>query len=172
MHHKNTDELKGEGSREQLMTESKIMKKELQKKEKEQKEMTQVVEILKDLTKELVKQKEQLTLQMKEAERLMEENGNKVKSVEKEVTEKNGDITVNKAQGYLKLKEIITEGNWKLEERKKGHQELQLNTDNLMKRTMDEINKIEKQLEEIERQREEIQKKLESDGREEKERLH
>lgn len=118
------------------------LSEELQKKDEEQKDMTKIIEILKEVSEKLVKQKEQLIVQQEKTEKLMEENEKKVKSVEKEITEKEGDKTVNKAQGYLKFKEIIQEANWNLEERKKEHQQLLMTSDTLTKRTMDELKRI------------------------------
>lgn len=133
---------------------------DLKKKEEEQKDMTQVIGALKEVTKELETQKEQLTFQTQEAERAAEENEKKMNSVDKEVTEKEGDKTVNKAQGYLKLKEIITEANWKLKESKKEHQQLQMNIDKIMKKTYDEINRIIEKKNEVENHMEQIKQQL------------
>ncbi|XP_044039960.1 butyrophilin subfamily 3 member A2-like isoform X6 [Siniperca chuatsi] len=185
MRHKNENkEREGERSKEQLLTESNLEKirkdklrlnEELQKTEEEQKDMMQVIEALKGLTREMEKQKEKLTVQAEAAKRLAEENTKKLDSVEKEVSEKEGDKTAIKAQGYLKLREIITQTSWNLEERKTEHQQLQFNTDKLMKKTYDNINRIterknkvenhmeqiKKQMEEIERQREVKEKREE-----------
>ncbi|XP_071315667.1 butyrophilin subfamily 3 member A2-like [Trachinotus anak] len=137
----------------QPLMESKDLKK---MEELKKKDMKQMIDFLVTLNKDLKKQKEQQTSLMCEAERRAEETEKKVKSVEAEVTAKEGDKTVNKAQGYLKLKEILDEGN--LEEIKKGYQELQVNTDRLIKKTCDEIksaaekNELEDYLKKIEQQ--------------------
>ncbi|XP_071315006.1 uncharacterized protein [Trachinotus anak] len=135
------------------LMESKDLKK---MEELKKKDMKQMIDFLVTLNKDLKKQKEQQTSLMCEAERRAEETEKKVKSVEAEVTAKEGDKTVNKAQGYLKLKEILDEGN--LEEIKKGYQDLQVNTDRLIKKTCDEIksaaekNELEDYLKKIEQQ--------------------
>ncbi|KAM8747516.1 butyrophilin subfamily 3 member A2-like [Acanthopagrus schlegelii] len=153
------------------------LNEELQHKDEEQTDMTKIIEVLKEVSDKLVTQKQQLKVQEQKAEKLMEENEKKVKSVEKEVTEKEGDKTVNRAQGYLKLKEIIQEANWNLEEIKKEHQKLNMDTETLSKSVLDAVNKtserkeqveshmqqIKKEKEEKERQREEIQRKLQSE---------
>ncbi|KAM8747524.1 uncharacterized protein AB9X84_015512 [Acanthopagrus schlegelii] len=153
------------------------LNEELQNKDEEQKDMTKIIEVLKEVSYKLVRQKERLTVQQQKAEKMMDENEKKVKSVEQEVTEKEGDKTVNRAQGYLKLKEIIQEANWNLEGIKKEHQQLNMNAENLFKSVLDAVNKtserkeqveshmqqIKKQKEEKERQREEIQRKLQSE---------
>ncbi|KAF1380945.1 hypothetical protein PFLUV_G00169330 [Perca fluviatilis] len=136
--------MKEKVSREQLMEENKKIKEGLQKKEKD---MTQVIDTLTELLQELQKQKKQLYDQQKKAEKQVKENEEKVNSVEKEISEKEGDKTANKAQGYLKLKEIITENSWNLEERKTALQHLEMNTERLMKRTFD-IKRITENLEE------------------------
>ncbi|XP_078020134.1 uncharacterized protein LOC117246012 [Epinephelus lanceolatus] len=129
-------------SKEQLLAEIKNMKDQLQKKEEELKTMTQVTDTLSELKNELEKQKVKLTDQMEKAARRAKENEDRVDSVEKEVTEKEGDRTAKKAQGYSKLKEIITENSWSLEERKKELQQLNMDTENLMKRTIDHYIRI------------------------------
>ncbi|KAL7374711.1 hypothetical protein ABVT39_005923 [Epinephelus coioides] len=134
--------LMGRKSKEQLLAEIKNMKDQLQKKEEELKTMTQVTDTLSELRNELEKQKVKLTDQMEKAARRAKENEEKVDSVEKEVTEKEGDRTANKAQGYSKLKEIITENSWSLEERKKELQQLHMDTDKLLKRTIDHYKRI------------------------------
>ncbi|KAL7374710.1 hypothetical protein ABVT39_005923 [Epinephelus coioides] len=134
--------LMGRKSKEQLLAENKNMKDQLQKKEEELKTMTQVTDSLSELKSELEKQKVKLTDQMEKAARRAKENEDRVDSVEKEVTEKEGDRTANKAQGYSKLKEIITENNWSLEERKKELQQLHMDTDKLSKRTIDHYIRI------------------------------
>ncbi|XP_051285344.1 butyrophilin subfamily 3 member A2-like [Dicentrarchus labrax] len=162
-----------ERSREELLENLENMKSrltaELESREEEQKCMAQVIETLKELNNGLKKQKEELMVQSQETGRLVGENESKVKSVEKEVTDKEGDKTANKAQGYLKIKEIITQTNWNLEERKREHQQLHINTERLMKSTMDEVKiiterkkEVEKQMKDIEKQREEIESKLQS----------
>ncbi|CAK6979241.1 butyrophilin subfamily 2 member A2-like [Scomber scombrus] len=169
---------------EQLQTESKNiddlelkLNKELQQKEEEKKNMEQLIDALVEQKKELVSQKEQITVQMEKTEELYKENNTKVNAVDEEISGKEGDKTENKALGYLKLKEIIKEANWNLDERRQEQQLLILNTDKLMERgdvefkrmtdkkkqVENNVKEINKQLEKIYRQREEIQKKLESE---------
>ncbi|XP_062301296.1 uncharacterized protein LOC134006224 [Scomber scombrus] len=169
---------------EQLQTESKNIEylelklnKELQQKEEEKKNVEQLIDALVEQKKELVSQKEQITVQMEKTEELKKENNTKVNAVDEEISGKEGDKTENKATGYLKLKEIISETNWNLDERRQEQQVLILNTDKIMGRTDVEFKRmtdkkkqvennmkeINKQLENIYRQREEIQKKLESE---------
>ncbi|XP_030287646.1 V-set domain-containing T-cell activation inhibitor 1-like [Sparus aurata] len=137
------------------------LSEELLNKDEEQKDMTKIIERLKEVSEKLVKQKEQLIVQMQKAEKQNEENEKKVKSVDKEVTEKEGDKTLNRAQGYLKLKEIIQEANWNLEERKKEHQQLLMTTVNLTKRTVDEVKRISEKKEQVERHMQQIKKQIE-----------
>ncbi|XP_028420279.1 butyrophilin subfamily 2 member A1-like [Perca flavescens] len=137
--------MEAEERREQLMIENKKIKKELQKKDKD---MTKVIDTLTELGQELKKQKEQLSDQQEKVVKQVKENEDKFNSVEKEVSEKEGDKTANKAQGYLKLKDIITQNSWNLEERKQELQQLGMNTDKLMKRTYNHINRIIENLKE------------------------
>ncbi|XP_073331654.1 uncharacterized protein [Pagrus major] len=164
-------EKKEEGSGEQLMTERKKMEdldkimpklnEELQNKDEEQKEMTKIIEILKEVSDKLFRQKEQIIVQQQKAEKLMEENEKKFKTVDKEVTEKEGDKTVNRAQGYLKLKEIIQEANWDLDERRKDHQQLQMNTEELSKSIFDEVRRISEKKKQVESDMQQIKKQME-----------
>ncbi|TDG99403.1 hypothetical protein EPR50_G00193860 [Perca flavescens] len=137
--------MEAEERREQHMIENKKIKEELQKKDKD---MTKVIDTLTELGQELQKQKEQLSDQQEKVMKQAMENEEKVNSVEKEVSEKEGDKTAIKAQGYLKLKDIITQNSWNLEERKQELQQLGMNTDKLMKRTYDDINRITENLKE------------------------
>uniref|UniRef100_A0A3Q3IT82 Ig-like domain-containing protein n=1 Tax=Monopterus albus TaxID=43700 RepID=A0A3Q3IT82_MONAL len=157
-----------------LMTESRKTKdldkkkskldEELKKKEEEQKDVTQVIDMLVEVTKQLEEQKKQLTSQMQEAERASEEVTKKVTSVDKEVTEKEGDKTVNKAQGYFKLKEITTKSTWELEERKKGLGQLVVGIERLMKKTMDEANMFKERKNRVENHIEQLRKQLQDRG--------
>uniref|UniRef100_A0A8D0CRH3 Ig-like domain-containing protein n=2 Tax=Sander lucioperca TaxID=283035 RepID=A0A8D0CRH3_SANLU len=137
--------IKAKVSREQLMEENKKIKEELQKKDKD---MTQVIDTLTELGQELKKQKKQLHDQKEKAEKQAKENEEKVNSVEKEVSEKEGDKIAIKAQGYLKLKEIITKNKWNLEDRKKELKQLEMITERLMKRTYDDFKRITENLKE------------------------
>uniref|UniRef100_A0A4W6CEK5 Ig-like domain-containing protein n=1 Tax=Lates calcarifer TaxID=8187 RepID=A0A4W6CEK5_LATCA len=133
----------------------KVKSEELQKREGEKKDVVQVIYTLMELSKELGHQKDQLTFQMQRAQTAAEESEHKVNSVEKEVTEKKGDKTENKAQGYLKVIEIAKGTIWNLRERNEELQKLQMNTEKLIKRTYDEadiiakLNKLGDQLNEI-----------------------
>ncbi|KAI3375456.1 hypothetical protein L3Q82_003783 [Scortum barcoo] len=134
------------------------LNEDLTKKEEEKKDLTKIIDTLMEVSNELKKQKEKLTVQMKEEEKLMEETKKKVDSVDKEITEKEGDKTVNKAQGYLKLKEIML--NWNLDKRKREHEDLKLNTDKIMKKTFDEVNTFTERERDVENQMETIKEEM------------
>ncbi|XP_055358969.1 butyrophilin subfamily 3 member A2-like [Betta splendens] len=150
------------------------LNEEVKEKEEELDDLMQSLDALKEVKEELDRQREQLITETLELEKITEEAEKKVKSVDKDVTEKNGDKTQNRAQGYLKLKEIMIEVSWKLKERKKDQQQLNMNMEKIHKRTIDEFNRItekkneveknmkqmKEQLQETETQREETQKKL------------
>ncbi|XP_040887717.1 butyrophilin subfamily 3 member A3-like [Toxotes jaculatrix] len=109
------------------------------KREKEQTNVTKTTGFLKKLEKELEEHKKTLTTAEKEAERVAKKTEEKFHSVEKE---KDGDQTSKKAQGYLKLKGILTNITWDLNERKEEHQQLKLNTEILIQMTRDEMKRI------------------------------
>ncbi|XP_074555318.1 butyrophilin subfamily 3 member A2-like [Halichoeres trimaculatus] len=155
--------------REQLMMESKKneegrkekLKEELQKKEEEHRDVTQVVETLRGQKEDLGKLKEQILSQTQGSEKLLEETEQKMKTVEKEITEKGGDKTANKAQGYTRLREILQEVNWSQEERKREHQQLNLITEKLMKKTTDDVNRLTERKSRAERHMEQIKRQIE-----------
>ncbi|XP_059211482.1 butyrophilin subfamily 3 member A2-like isoform X2 [Centropristis striata] len=129
--------------REQLMADNKKMKEELQKKETD---MTQVIKTLQDLENEmkneLKMQNEKHIEQQLKAVKQVEMNEEKINSVEKEIREKEGDLTVNRGLVYLQLKETITQNNWYLSERKEELQKLHMATDNLIQMTYNKIKTI------------------------------
>ncbi|XP_059210485.1 butyrophilin subfamily 3 member A2-like [Centropristis striata] len=128
---------------EQLKAENEKMKAELQQKETDK---TQVIDIVKGLMKEMVNQNNKVTEQKEKAEKLLEENREKVQSVEKEVAKEEGDVTLKKAKAYRELKETLIQNNWNLEERKTEFEELQINTEKLMKKAHDEVNRITEEI--------------------------
>ncbi|XP_051799879.1 butyrophilin subfamily 3 member A2-like isoform X1 [Acanthochromis polyacanthus] len=151
---------------------------EFMKNEEEQNNVTQTIESLQKITKELETQKEKLKSQSEEADKKSEEQENKMKSLDEEVMKKEGDKTANKAQGYMKLKDIMTEVIWSLEERKKDHQQLNMNTESIIKAAYDEVDKqkekkqklqisreqMKQQIEEMENHKKALQSKLQSDN--------
>ncbi|XP_041841954.1 butyrophilin subfamily 3 member A2-like [Melanotaenia boesemani] len=126
--------------------------------------LEQAIDALVDIKDELEKQSKKLIEQRNQAEKEAEENEMKIKAVDDEVKQKDGDKIVNKAQGYIKLKEIMLEGKHKLEEKMKDQQEFQVNTEILVKKACDVcksmtemkkelesvVDKIKKQMEEME----------------------
>ncbi|KAF3698131.1 Butyrophilin subfamily 3 member A3 Precursor [Channa argus] len=134
---------------------------DFQRKKEEQKHMEQTLRTLTELREELEKQNEKLKAEKEESETLAEEYEKKMNSVDEEVNKKEGDKMDNKVQGYLKLKDVFKEVKWKLEERKKEPQTLQLITEKLMKGTFDEIKRITVRKEEVEKHMEQIKEQLE-----------
>lgn len=136
--------------KQQLMHESEKMKdtetkmaeiaKELQRKEEEHKEM---VKTLIKQEEELKHQRDQLKLQQKKVEELVEDNEKKLELVEKNITEKGEDKIFN-SSAYLKLKEIISKYKWDLTERLNALEKLVQNTDQLLDRTEHVIVGMEK----------------------------
>ncbi|XP_053199180.1 uncharacterized protein LOC128383609 [Scomber japonicus] len=175
--------MEGEGNREQLLTESKKtedlqlkLNKQLQKKEEEKNDLEKLIDELMKQKDELRSQKEQIIVNMEKTDEMDKENKKKIDVVDKEIIDKEGDKTANKAQGYLKLKELISQVNYIQDKRKHEQDNLIMNTneqrniDIIFNRMTDKkkqvennIEEINEQLETINRQREEIQKKLESE---------
>ncbi|XP_014878048.1 butyrophilin subfamily 2 member A1-like [Poecilia latipinna] len=136
------------------------LEEELEKRNKDQKIIDQQIKSLTEMLEELKEQKKQLTDQTMEADKMIEEDEKKFKAVDDEVTNQTGNKIEKKAQGYLKLKEIIAESKEKLTKRKQDHQKVGYTTDKLIKRTNDEINKLEERKQEIEKHVKKIQKQL------------
>ncbi|XP_032439952.1 butyrophilin subfamily 2 member A2-like [Xiphophorus hellerii] len=141
-----------------LITAAKL-EEEQKKSKKEQKIIDQQINVLKEMSEELEEQKKLFDDQTEETAKMIDEDEKKFKAVDEEVNQ-TGNMTEKKAQGYLKLKEIITESKEKLTKRKQGHQEVGLMTDKLIKKTNDEINKLEERKQEIENHLKEINKQL------------
>ncbi|XP_051799886.1 butyrophilin subfamily 2 member A2-like isoform X2 [Acanthochromis polyacanthus] len=150
---------------------------ECMKNEEEQNNVTQTIDDLQKIKKKLEMLKENLLSQSQEADKKSEEQEKKMKSLDEEVMKKEGDQTANRAQGYFKLKDIMTEVIWSLEERKKDHQQLNMNTNKIIKAAYDEVNKLTEKkqkleismeqmkqlIEEMENHKKALQSKLQSD---------
>ncbi|XP_053199178.1 butyrophilin subfamily 1 member A1-like [Scomber japonicus] len=147
-----------------------------EKKEEEKNDLEKVIDELMKQNEELVWQMKQITVNMEKADEMDRENRKKIDVVDKEINEMKGDKTANKAQGYLKLKDIISQVNCIQDKRKHEQEKLIMNNDELKKvdielyRMTDKKKQVENnmevingQLETINRQREEIQKKLQSE---------
>ncbi|XP_053199181.1 butyrophilin-like protein 1 [Scomber japonicus] len=108
MHKKNKNEPEHHGLMEGEVSDFEHkLNKQLQKKEEEKNDLEKLIDKLMKQKKELVNQKKQIIVQVEKTDEMDRENEEKVKAVDKEISEKEGDKTENKALGYLKLKEII-----------------------------------------------------------------
>ncbi|XP_035985466.1 butyrophilin subfamily 2 member A2-like [Fundulus heteroclitus] len=136
------------------------LEEEIKKRNEDQRSIDQEIEVLMKMSEELKEQKKHLTDQREEAEKMAEENDKKLKAVVEEVEKQKEYKTEKKAQGYLKLKQIMTESNETLEKRKKSHQKMELMTEKLMSRTSDEVTKLKERKQELEKHVEELQKQL------------
>ncbi|XP_047242652.1 butyrophilin subfamily 3 member A3-like [Girardinichthys multiradiatus] len=136
------------------------LEEEIQNINEDQRSIDQQIEAFTKMSEELKEQKKQLTHQKDEAKEISEANERKLKAVDAEVRNQTGDMEEKKAQGYLNLKQVITESNGRLVERKKGNQHVELMTEKLMSRTREEVDKLKKRKQEIENHVMEIQKQL------------
>ncbi|XP_044198024.1 butyrophilin subfamily 3 member A2-like [Thunnus albacares] len=82
----------------------------------------------------LKEQKDELKLQKEEIEKLLEEKEKKFKLLEKEITE-NKDKSFTSRPEYIKLKELILEYQWSLNDRLTVLEKLALNTEKLLEKT-------------------------------------
>ncbi|MEQ2221822.1 hypothetical protein ILYODFUR_019542 [Ilyodon furcidens] len=136
------------------------LEEELKNRNKDQISIDQQIEAFMKMSKELKEQKIQLADQKEEAEKMVEEDERKLKAVDDEVRNQMGDTVEKRAQRYLKLKELITESNDRLEKIKKAHQNVELMTEKLMGRTCDEVTNLKERKQEIENHLVEKQKQL------------
>ncbi|XP_035985587.1 butyrophilin subfamily 3 member A2-like [Fundulus heteroclitus] len=136
------------------------LEEEIKKRDEDQRSIDQQIEALMMMSVELKKQEKRLTDQREEAEKMAEENDRKLNKVVDEVENQKVNRTEKKAQGYLKLKEIITEGNDRLDKTKNSHQEMELMTQKLMSRISDEVTKLQERKQELEKHVEILLKQL------------
>lgn len=155
--------------KEKNITEYLNKENELKKKEEEQEDVTQMIKTLTEQKDEL-KKVTQVKEQMKIIEKLIEENEVQIKTLDDEITNKK----VDKIAGYLKLKKIMTEGNWNVKQEIRKQQELEVNTCKLLNSTETVLNKMthwkekieshmeqsKTELEEVLRQKDEIHRKF------------
>ncbi|XP_037539045.1 butyrophilin subfamily 2 member A2 [Nematolebias whitei] len=100
--------------------------------------------------------KKQRTVLQEEEEKEFEENDKMFKEVEFKIKNpKNGNVLIN-AKDHEKLKEFMKQHNNKLDERKRKHEALDVNTDQL-------INKVRTEIKMIERKKQEQRKIKETD---------
>ncbi|XP_035984910.1 butyrophilin subfamily 2 member A2 [Fundulus heteroclitus] len=136
------------------------LEEELKKRNEDQRSIDQQIEALMKMSEELKEQKKRLTDQRGEAEKMADENDRKLRAVDDEVEKQKENKTEKKAQGYLKLKEIMADSNDRLVETKKSHQQMELMSQKLMSRTSDEVTKLKERKQELEKQVEEIKTQL------------
>lgn len=125
--------------KQQLMAEHEKMKME--------EEHKVMVDTLMKQEAELKNHRDQLKLQQKMVEELVEGNEKKLQSVEKDLTEKVEDKKFSSSAGYLKLKEIISKYSWDLKDTLKELEKLVQNTEQLLVTTEQVIVRTEKKKE-------------------------
>uniref|UniRef100_A0A3Q2EDW0 Ig-like domain-containing protein n=1 Tax=Cyprinodon variegatus TaxID=28743 RepID=A0A3Q2EDW0_CYPVA len=146
---------------EEYLAKKKInFEEELKKRNQDQKIIDDQIEALMKMSEELKEQKEQLTDQKQEVVKIIEENDKKLKAVDDEVTNQSENKMEKRAQGYLKLKEIITESNERLTKRRQGHQHVELMTEKLIEKTSQDVKKLQEIKQEIQNHIVEIEKQL------------
>ncbi|XP_035985590.1 butyrophilin subfamily 3 member A2-like [Fundulus heteroclitus] len=161
---KKMKKLEGRGNEEQQQLMNLIGKKsnleeEIRKRNEDQRSIDQQIEALMKMSEELIKQKQSLTDQIEAADKIVEENERKLKAVDDEVKNQKENKKENKGQ-HLKQKQIMTESNERLLERKKIHQEMELMTEKLMKIPSDEVTKLKERKQELEKHVEELKQQL------------
>ncbi|KAL6118234.1 uncharacterized protein ACO6RY_03076 [Pungitius sinensis] len=148
---------------ERRKEQEKNMEEDLRRKEEDQKDLMQLIDTLTEREKELIEQKEKVIEQIMKLQKQEEENEEKVVSVERDEREK----TEVKGQGHLKMRRIITENNWKLQERKEELQTLNVNLEKILEKSLEDLKRFKERkksldidVEKIKKHLEEIQRKL------------
>lgn len=130
---------------------------QLKKKVEEQKDLAQMVESMMEQKEELKKVTQKVSEQMEKIQKLMDENEEHIKALDHEISEKKAD----KAQGYLKLRKIMTDGNFKVKKEIQEQQKQQLNTQKLLHSTETVLNKMTEWKKKTESDMEQCKKELE-----------
>ncbi|XP_022621213.1 butyrophilin subfamily 3 member A2-like [Seriola dumerili] len=99
-------------------------------------------EMVKLSQKEISHWVEELQRQLEEDKRLSDELEKKLNSVDDQVTAKAGSKTENKADGYLKLKDIITRVKHELVNQQNRHERLIMDMRKLLAKTQEEVGGI------------------------------
>ncbi|KAI3375452.1 hypothetical protein L3Q82_003779 [Scortum barcoo] len=145
--------------KEQLMVNSKSKEdsdeknkklNEKKKKEEKQKDFLLVVNLLKEETSELKTLREKICHQKEDMEREKDENEKQVQSVEEETIK-------DRVNGYWKLRDIITDDQKKMKNRKQEYEKLLLHTDKVLIRAEKALREIKLQAEKEEVEVEENQ---------------
>nr|XP_040037857.1 butyrophilin subfamily 3 member A2-like [Gasterosteus aculeatus aculeatus] len=143
---------------QQSLMEEERRREDLKKKEEEQKDLIQIIDLLTEQNNELIEQRDKVGEQMKKLQKQEEENEEKVDLVEKDEREKEGE---NKGHGLLKMRRIITENNWKLQERKEELQLLSVNLDKISQKCMNDLKRLTEKKKNLDIDVEKIKKQLE-----------
>lgn len=104
-----------------------------------------MVEILKKQEQKLTNLRDQLTLQKEEIEKCVEEKEKMFKLLEKDMTEEYKSL--RSSPGYMKLKDIISQYKWNLNNRQEALEKLIINIEKVLYDTEHVINETETQKE-------------------------
>ncbi|XP_077963563.1 butyrophilin subfamily 2 member A2 [Gasterosteus aculeatus] len=149
---------------QQPLMEEERRREDLKKKEEEQKDLKQIIDLLTEQNNELIEQKAKVGEQMKKLQKQEEENEEKVDLVEKDEREKEGEKTEDKGHGLLKMRRIITENNWKLQERREELQLLNMNLDKISQKCTDDLKRLTEKKKNLDIDVQKIKKQLEDTG--------
>ncbi|XP_032438262.1 uncharacterized protein LOC116732300 [Xiphophorus hellerii] len=146
--------------KEKLSEKKSKLEEELKYRNEDQRIIDQLIGALMETSEELKNQRKQLSDQREKTEKMIEEDEKKFNTVIDEERNQTGNLVEKKAQGYLKLKLIITESLEKMDKTKKDHQHVELMAQKLVEKTCKEVNRLKERKQEIEKNVEEIKKQL------------
>ncbi|XP_054876195.1 uncharacterized protein LOC129351344 [Poeciliopsis prolifica] len=163
--------LKGEMSDEkkQLMKKEKDklsekkskLEEEIKYRNEDQRIIDQLIELLMMMSEDLKNQRKTINDQREKTEKMIDEDEKKFNKVIDEERNQTGNKMEYKAEGYLKLKEMMTEILDKLDKSKKDHQQVELMTEKLIDKTSKDVDKLKEMKQKIEKNVQEIKKQLE-----------
>ncbi|XP_038131923.1 butyrophilin subfamily 3 member A2-like [Cyprinodon tularosa] len=154
------DEMKEE--KHQLLKEEKDLvamkksdlEKDLKKRNQDVRSIAEHIEVLMKMSKEQKEQKEQLTAQRLETEEIIKKNENTLNAVYSDIENHRESRMDKRAQGFLKLREIITESNEILTKH------VEFTPEKLIEGKTQEVKKLKERKQEIENHVVEIEKEL------------
>ncbi|XP_054876281.1 butyrophilin subfamily 2 member A1-like [Poeciliopsis prolifica] len=152
--------LKWEMNEEKKEKEKKL-EEEIKYRNEDQKIIDQLIELLMMMSEDLKNQRKTINDQREKTVRMTDEDEKKFNTVIDEERNQTGNKMKYKAEGYLKLKEMMTEILDKLEKSKKDHQQVELMTEKLIDKTFKDVDKLKERKQEIEKNVQEIKKQLE-----------
>lgn len=148
-----------------------LLRRQSEETREERQTLATVLTPLKEVKKGLMNQRDQLKRLLEEIEKERQENKEKVRLVEIEITASENNNATERTQGYLREKQNLLNAQWKLETRKEEMEKQQLDMDRLLQKIESVMTTTEERKRKVENRRQAIHSQLE-DLESEDERAH